>query len=98
MATSPTQQPVSISASGDSIVIARQQGTPIYVWRVVLSLSGETTVQFKRSSIAISGPMPALTIDLAGEPLFTTNNGDDFVISLGAAVQCGGTIWFSYGR
>jgi len=30
-------------------------------------------------------------------PWYVTSNGAPFVISLGAAVQCGGTVWFKYG-
>lgn len=91
------EQPVSISTSGDNIVIAGQQRSPIYIRRIALVLAAETTVQFKRGSQPISGPMQILTLDLEGNPLYVANAGDAFVITLGASVQCGGTVWYTYG-
>ncbi len=96
---SNTIQPISINTVGDHIVIAAQSA-PIWVMRVVLSLDSETTVQFKRGAIDLSGPMTALVIVLdenKGVPWYITNPGEPFVITLGASIQCGGTIWFSNG-
>lgn len=93
------QLPVSISASGDNTVIAAQSGRNIEVLGLLLSLASETTVQFKSGSTAISGPQTMLSLLLdekAAGRWYVTNQGEAFVISLGAAVQTGGTIWYRY--
>ena len=92
------QIPVNISAAGDNTVIPAQTGRYIRISRLVLSLVSETTVQFKSGSQALSGPQTALTVTLdeTGSPWYITNKDQAFVISLGAAIQTGGTVWFEY--
>lgn len=88
---------VSISASGDNVVIPAIPGQLIQVYGVVLSLDTETTVQFKSGTTALSGAqrMDSLVLDKTpGDPWYITARGEAFVISLGAAVQCGGTLYF----
>lgn len=87
---------ISTSSSGDTTVIAAQTGRAIKVHRVVLSLATETTVQFKDGSTAMSGPITCLemVLDYSDDPYFRTTAGNALVLSLGAAVQCGGTIWY----
>lgn len=88
--------PISTSASGDTTVIAAQAGKSINVHRIKLSLASQTTVQFKDGSTALSGPEETLTqiLDYSDEPYYRTSVGNAFVISLGAAYQCGGTVWY----
>ena len=97
------QQSVDISSSGDNTVVAAQEGQSIYVRRLFLSAASEVTVQFKSDSTALSGPTTILSMlldDNAGrssDPWLITLPGEPLVISLGSAVQVGGTIWFDYG-
>lgn len=94
------QVSINISSAGDTIVIPAQQGVPIAVQSMIISLDTETTVQFKSGSTAFSGPQPILAMLLdpqPGRPWYVTANGQAFVISLGGAVPCGGTVWYSYG-
>lgn len=88
--------PISTSASGDTTILAAQSGRVIKVHRLKLSLASETTVQFKSGSTALSGAETSLTqvLDYNDNPWYTTRLGEAFVISLGGAVQCGGTIWY----
>jgi len=87
---------VSLSNSGDNTVIAAQSGKTIAVHRMKLSLAFEETVQIKSGSTALSGPetMAAQVLDYSDEPYYRTAAGEAFVISLGGAVQCGGTVWY----
>jgi len=88
---------VSISASGDNTVIPAIPGQVIQVYGMVLSLAGDTTVQFKSGTTALSGPqtMDSIILDKTpGDPWYITARGEAFVISLGSSVQCGGTLYF----
>lgn len=91
------QVAVSISLSGDNIVIPAMTGQSIQVYGIVLSLASDTTVQFKSGSTPLSGAqvMNGLLLDKTpGDPWYITNRGEAFVITLGTAVQCGGTVYF----
>ena len=92
------QIPVNISTSGDNTVIPAQTGKTIRVSNIVLSLAGETTVQFKSGTQALSGLQTGLKfiLESPGFPGYVMNKEQAFVISLGAAIQTGGTIWFEY--
>lgn len=87
---------ISTSSSGDTTVIAAQTNKLIKVHRVKLSLASETTVQFKSGSTALSGPETTLVqvLDYNDNPWYSTRPGEAFVISLGSAVQCGGSVWY----
>lgn len=87
---------VSTSSSGDTTVVAAQPGKTVNVHRVKLSLASEATVQFKSGSNALSGPETTLTqvLDYNDNPWYRTLPGEAFVISLGSAVQCGGSVWY----
>jgi hypothetical protein len=97
------QQSVDISSSGDNTVVAALAGQSIYVRRLFLSAATEVTVQFKSDTTALSGPTTILSMLLddsggrASDPWLITQSGEALVISLGSAVQVGGTIWFDYG-
>lgn len=87
---------ISTSSSGDTTIIAAPSGKSIKVHRLKLSLASETTVQFKDGTTALSGPETCLTqvLDYNDDPWYRTTVGNAFVLSLGAAVQCGGTVWY----
>ncbi len=90
--------PVSISNSGDNVVIPAS-GKGIFVRRVVLALAAQTTVQFKAGSRVLSGPqtLTELGLGFSDQAYYVCDPGEDFIISLGASISCGGTIWFQYG-
>lgn len=87
---------ISTSSSGDTTVVAAQTNKVIKVHRVKLSLASETTVQFKSGSNALSGPETILAqvLDYNDNPWYLTRPGEALVISLGGAVQCGGSVWY----
>lgn len=99
MATN-NQAVVALTTMGDSIVIpAPSANSVIQVLRVVLALSAQTTLQFKSGSSPLSGPMTLTKIVLdqdapAAAPWYITGKGENFVISLGANVDCGGTLYY----
>jgi hypothetical protein len=88
--------PVSLASSGDSIVIP---GTPagFLIRRILLASADLVTVQFKAGSRILSGPMPItyLGASFSNQAYYGADPGEDFIISLGAAVQTGGTIWYA---
>ncbi len=91
---------INISTAGDTIIAPGIAGQPISVTAIVLSLATEATVEFKSGSTSLSGPqvMLALILDEQEDPWYVTTNGEPFVITLGASVQCGGTVWVKYGQ
>ena len=92
------QLPISLSSAGDSTVIPAQDGKYISVSRLILSAATETTVAFKSGVNSLSGPTTILemVLDETLVPWYITNKSEGLIISLGGAVQVGGTIWFSY--
>ena len=89
----------NVSASGDSILIPAIPGQAIQVYGIILSLASDTTVAF-RSGVGgtyLSGPqtMDRLLLDKTpGDPWYITGRGEPFVITLGDAIQCGGTVYW----
>lgn len=93
------QVSVNVSESGDTIIIPAIPGQTIQVYGVVLSLAAETTVSFKSGlgGSLLGGPMTLESLGLGktpGDPWYITERGEPFVISLGAPVLCGGTVYF----
>jgi hypothetical protein len=99
-------KPISISASGDNVMIAApsQSGDYIAIDFLQLIPTNAVTVQFysgaSSSNNPISGPYPLSAQQVVtDENVFQNQHGvmecapnQSFVINLGAAVQCGGFI------
>ncbi len=86
----------SATSSGDATAVPAFTNRVIAVHRIKLLMSAVTTLQFKDGTTALSGPEPCAgqNMDYSDEPYYLTTAGNAFVISLGAAVQCGGSIWY----
>lgn len=99
MAIGNNQVAVSLNSSGDHTVVAAQSGKSIQVLRAVLTLSEESTVQFKSGSNNLSGPMTCTSLmftDETGSPWFVTNVSEALVIDIGTSVVCGGFLLVQY--
>jgi hypothetical protein len=93
-----TQAAVDINGAGDHVVIAGVAGKQTRILGFDLTLAAASTVQLKHGATALTGVMQ-LDSYAKGRteddiPWFTCAAGEDFVITLGAAVQCGGSIWY----
>lgn len=94
------QVSINVSTAGDTILIPAIAGQAISVISLIVSLETETTIQFKSGNTPFSGPQQILAMvldELSGGPRYITAKGEAFVISLGSAVQCGGTVWYRQG-
>lgn len=90
---------VDFSAGGDNTIIAAVAGKRILVHRLILVVSAATSIIVKRGATALTGAMSmsangALSLDTTGEPWFTTDINENFVINLSAGVQVGGSIYY----
>lgn len=91
-----TAVPVNLSSSGDNTIVSGIPSVVIAVHRVVLAAASPVTIQFKSNTTELSGPQSVSQIGLSASatPYYETTAGEALVISLGAAVQVGGTIWY----
>lgn len=91
--------PINFSASGVSEIIAAVTAKRILIHRLFLVCAGSTNVTFKRGTTVLSGPIPmatngGITLDITGEPWFTTDLAEAFNINSSIAVQISGTCYF----
>lgn len=89
---------VSISTQGDNTIIA--SGTrAIRIHRLKLVANGTVSMTFKAGSTSLSGaePCQAQVLEYEEVPWYVCEAGDAFIISLSAAVQVGGTVWYREG-
>jgi hypothetical protein len=91
-----TAVPVNLSSSGDSTIVSGIPSVVIAVHRVVLAAASPVTIQFKSNTTELSGPQSVSQIGLSASatPYYETTAGEGLVISLGSAIQVGGTIWY----
>ena len=92
----------AITQAATGAMITGVAGTTIRVYALVLSVATTTTVQFKDGATALSGAMTLTAgIPLALEyfpdmrPLYVCSAGADFTLTLGAAIQTSGTVWYT---
>lgn len=90
------QLPVDINGAADHVVIAGVAGKQTRIMGFDLSLSAPSTMQLKHGAAILTGVMQldAYAKPREDDPWFTCALGEDFVITLSAAVQCGGSIWY----
>ncbi len=92
--------PIDISMSGGNILISGIQGKRIYVYRLMLVIENDATLNFKNGpDISMSGPIKflensSLLLDISNVPWFQTNEGNDFVLESDAMSQISGMIYF----
>lgn len=90
---------ISAASSGNNIVIAGVAGKRIYIFGIDLSTASSTTVQFKDGTTALTGIMTLNAYSkglLVSSPAYwVLTAGNDFVISLGGAVQMSGAVWYA---
>lgn len=89
---------INFASSGDNIVVTRAVGTiKVYMMSYVCASAVTQTIK-NGTGTALSGAMPNVTTSFlpynGGEPYYTTTSTNNFVINLGSAVSCQGTVWY----
>lgn len=95
-----SQAAISFAASGVNSVIAGTGGQTIRVHGLWFTLASATTVLMRDSTptnfsgVASFGAGGGLVLDPIGDPRYVCADGKNFEFTLGAAVQCSGTVWY----
>jgi hypothetical protein len=92
---------ISVAASGDNVAIAGIANEFISVHEIALTFASAVDVTLKDGATVL-GVYQGITSLALDQPkmrnLFVLKPGNDFVINLGAAVACKGTVWYSQQR
>lgn len=87
---------VSAASSGNNTLVTRVVGT-IKVYGVFFSCASSVVATLQNgTSTGVTGAMTLTTffLPVQAEPYFTTTSTNNFVLNLGSAVQCSGTIYY----
>jgi len=87
---------ISAASSGNNTLVTRSVGT-IKVYGIFFSCASSVVVTLQNgTSTGVTGAMTLTTffLPISAEPYFTTTSTNNFVMNLGAAVQCSGTIYY----
>lgn len=87
---------ISGASSGNNTLVARSVGT-IKVYGIFFACASTVVVTLRNgTSTGVTGAMTLTTFSLpiSAEPYFTTTSTNDFVMNLGSAVQCSGTVYY----
>lgn len=90
-----TSAVISTASSGDTTLITRAVGT-IKVYGIVMAAASSVVATLKNGASGVTGAMTlnSLFLPISAEPYFTTTSTNNFVLTLGSAVQCSGTIYY----
>lgn len=88
---------VDFTASGDQTLVAASVAQTTRLYRALLTVSGATTLTFKRGTTVLGKyQMPsagALAMDFSAEPWFTTATNEALVLSSSNSVTVQGNAW-----
>jgi hypothetical protein len=96
-----TSAPISISSSGNNVVVAGQTGKIIRVYRMAMvAMSAVTATIQDGGSTALTGPMvlaanQELVFNYDTQPWFISSAGNAFEIKLSSGVQTSGVVYFT---
>jgi hypothetical protein len=91
---------INVAANGANAVIAGTGGQTIRVHGFWFTLASATTVKIGDSTPTDMSGVSSFTaggglaLDPIGDPRYVCADGKDFRFTLGAAVQCSGTVWY----
>jgi hypothetical protein len=87
---------INCAAMGDNLLVAGVAGQVIRVHGFDFSLVSTSTIQFKHAAVAFMGAMQCDAWSKPREefPWFICGEGEDLKLALGAAIQCGGILWY----
>lgn len=100
-ATRYLEAAIDFSSSGDNTVIALVASKKIKVHRIFFVASSATNITIKDgASTSLTGAMAmsangGFTLDMQGDPWFTTTAGTAFIINQSGSAQVSGRIYYS---
>lgn len=91
---------IDCSTTGDNTLIAAIAAKKIKVHRLFFVVSTATAITFKCGSTAQTGAMSmsangGFTLDMQGDPWFTTAVLEDFILSQSGSAQISGRIYYT---
>jgi hypothetical protein len=94
-----TAAPINFNASGQQALVAGVTGKIIRVYRLWLTVSAQTNLEFQDGSTPLSGSAPCgsnggITLDFTGEPWYVGSANNAFNLNSSNPVQCGGTVYY----
>jgi len=87
---------VSAASSGNNTLVTRSVGI-IKVYGIFFACASAVVATLQNgTSTGVTGAMTVNTfmLPISGEPYFTTTSTNNFVLNLGSAVQCSGTVYY----
>lgn len=94
------ETPIDFVATGDNIVVPALAGASVRVYHLFLVVSADTTITIKHASTAFTGAMSMLAhgsicLDFVGQPWFTAEDNEAFVISQSGTAQVSGQVGYT---
>lgn len=91
---------IDCSSSGDNTLVALVASKKIKVHRLFLVVSTATNLTFKDGSTSLTGAMAmsangGFTLDMQGDPWFTTTAGAAFILNQSGSAQISGRIYYT---
>ena len=87
---------INFNTASTNVIVVGIPGQRINVMKLMLVVSGATTLTFEDGLTPLTGPMAAAAIilDYDGTPWFTTSIGNGFAINSANAVQVSGALQY----
>ncbi len=95
-----TYSGITFSATGDNVIISTQTSQTVRIYRMFFVVSAATTITVKSGGATLlTGPMTFLTggsfvLDLQGDPWFTTNSSQAFILNQTGTAQVSGAAYY----
>ena len=98
-----TEASINAAASGNNILITGISGKIIKVWKLFGVFNAAVNIKWMDGATDLTGVKNMLangsiTLDLDGDPWFTTSDGNDFILNLSGAIQTSGRIYYTQDR
>ena len=94
-----TSAKIDTTSTGDNTLVAQVGGQTTKMYRLFLTVSAATNLQFKDGATALTGAMTlqaggSLTFDFDGEPWFTGSTNTNFILNQSGTAQISGRIYY----
>lgn len=92
---------INVSSTGANALVAGVTGMRTQVFRVWLNAGAANTITFQDGTTSLSGPIalaansPPVDLQNSGDPWFVTSTSNAFNLSLGAASQVSGMLYYT---
>lgn len=94
------EAPIDFSGTGDNTLVSAVAGRSVRVYHLILVVSADTSLTFKRGSTALTGAMAMLAngsivLDFQEQPWFETADGEALVLSQSGTAQVSGQVGYT---